>query len=907
MKRSIMGLKGCIAIVFSLVFSFSAWAQGPAAQAATGSTVSAAAGVTADDPAPFIEPTVVNEHAGQKVLFDNTHGQTAGAADWVINGGFSDFGQALADDGYYVKELRKKTPITYDDLKDYDVFVIGEANIPYKTGEQQAMKEYVNNGGSIFFIADHYNADRNKNRWDASEVFNGYRRGAYANPAKGMTDEEASSAAMQNVASSDWLSENFGVRFRYNALADITADNIVAPSESFGITQGVNAVAMHAGSTLAITNPHQAKGIVYLPKTDASWSFAVDQGVYDGGGTAEGPFVAISKSGAGKAAFIGDSSPVEDASPKYLREDTGDRKTTYDGFKEQNDGTLLVNTIEWLSKDESYTSLDGKVTLDQPTQLHDFETPEDSTEPQPEPWAAPDPGYKWYDTSTFKPGSYGSTQAALNPTYSFVHQDQLPSNERVFQIRVTADGFTPNLSEDGYKVGLYLPGGEQIGEFSSDPNTWTENYGYSTPFSMTADKNGHATKDIYVKIKADKLGDASLRLKQGSKTLTTESVTVSDVDAEPLPDDPGNTVKEGTMNEIRQMDAGQTVKAKGTITTEPGIFGGEGFYMQDKTGGIYVFQSASGYHAGDQITITATLDSYNGELELTQPTITDVSSGTVPDPAEAEAVTADNQGQLITVKNVKISDVHKADNFGTIEMTGDAGNGPFVIRVDNRTGLDYDHFSYKNGDVLNVTGVSSIFKGAYQLKPRGKDDLEYADKQPPVTEASVNCDKLSNGSCFEKATVTLKATDEASGVAKTEYRMDSGDWSSYSSPIVIEEEGHHTVEFKSVDAAGNTEATKTVNIDLTKATMAHLFKKILSIQDAPHGMKVSLLAHFAAIDLHDKLAHKFGMDTKKGQKEWAMRQKGLEKEIKRLEHLKKHFTKEDYNDLMMYFEALAKQ
>ena len=59
------------------------------------------------------------------------------------------------------------------------------------------MLQYVKNGGSIFFIADHYNADRNKNRWDSSEVFNGYRRGAWDNPAKGMSNEEANSQAMQ--------------------------------------------------------------------------------------------------------------------------------------------------------------------------------------------------------------------------------------------------------------------------------------------------------------------------------------------------------------------------------------------------------------------------------------------------------------------------------------------------------------------------------------------------------------------------------------------------------------------------------------------------------------------------------------------------------------------------------------
>lgn len=133
---------------------------------------------------------------------------------------------------------------------------------------------------------------------------------------------------MQDVASSDWLSDNFGVRIRYNALGDINANVIVNPQQAFGITNQVSSVAMHAGSTIAVTNPKIAKGIVYLPAVSSSqkWPNAVDQGVYNGGGVAEGAYVSISKVGLGKAAVIGDSSPVEDATPKYLREENGQTK-----------------------------------------------------------------------------------------------------------------------------------------------------------------------------------------------------------------------------------------------------------------------------------------------------------------------------------------------------------------------------------------------------------------------------------------------------------------------------------------------------------------------------------------------------------------------------------------------------
>jgi hypothetical protein len=48
-----------------------------------------------------------------------------------------------------------------------------------------------------------------------------------------MNTDEASSEAMNGVTSSDWLAANFGVRFRYNALGDIDATNIVDAGDCF--------------------------------------------------------------------------------------------------------------------------------------------------------------------------------------------------------------------------------------------------------------------------------------------------------------------------------------------------------------------------------------------------------------------------------------------------------------------------------------------------------------------------------------------------------------------------------------------------------------------------------------------------------------------------------------------------
>lgn len=687
-----------------------------------------------DDPAPYIEARVVNENAGKKVLFDNTHAQTAGAADWVIDGGFSDFANALADNGYYVKELRKTTPIVYEDLADYDVFVIAEPNIPFKQSEQAAMLEYVEDGGSIFFIGDHYNADRNKNRWDGSESINGYRRGAWTDPTQGMSDEEKASEAMQGVVSSDWLADNFGVRFRYNALGDVAANEIVEPSQAFGITEGVSAVAMHAGSTLAIIDPTKAKGIVYVPETDEAWGNAVDQGVYNGGGVAEGPYVAVSKIGAGKAAFIGDSSPVEDATPKYLREETGAAKTTYDGFKELDDGELLVNLIDWLGEPESYTSLDQVpgLELDEPTELFAFEQPELSTEPKPEPWSAPAAGYKWWDRSTFKPGSYGGP---IRPVYSFVHQAQLPNAEQ-FQIRVVIDNLAPNSTVSGFSTGIYLTGGTQVAQFQNADGSWPTAYGYSTAFSVTANNEGRAYKDLTVRIRPGTSGSANLRLRQNGSNLLTKTVTLANVPAEPLPDEENPIPELTSIAEARTQPEGTLVTVEGVVTTEPGAFGGQAFYLQDDTGGIYVFQTQSGFHQGDKIKITAPLVLYNTELELTTPvSIEKTGTAPLPEAVPVDRIDDSNQGQLVELQNVEIRNIITASPSGSFEFDAVKGEVSNHVRVDVRTGLSLSEFPYEEGQVVTVKGVSAIFRGLYQLKPRGLDDFALA--QAPLGQVTL--------------------------------------------------------------------------------------------------------------------------------------------------------------------------
>ena len=69
--------------------------------------------------------------------------------------------------------------------------------------------------------------------------------------------------------------------------------------------------------------------------------------------------------------------------------------------------------------------------------------------------------------------------------------------------------------------------------------------------------------------------------------------------------------------------------------------------------------------------------------------------------------------------------------------------------------------------------------------------------------------------------VTLLATDETSGIDYTKYKIDDGAWEIYVVPLTVSDDDEHTVEYYSVDNAGNEETINEVafKIDQTNPTI----------------------------------------------------------------------------------------
>lgn len=94
------------------------------------------------------------------------------------------------------------------------------------------------------------------------------------------------------------------------------------------------------------------------------------------------------------------------------------------------------------------------------------------------------------------------------------------------------------------------------------------------------------------------------------------------------------------------------------------------------------------------------------------------------------------------------------------------------------------------------------------------------DTVPPVTTLTIGTPQYMspNGTLFATDTTlfTFSATDDLSGVAKTEYQINGGAWTIYA-PFTLPTEGVYTISYRSTDNVGNIETTKqqTVSLDQT--------------------------------------------------------------------------------------------
>jgi hypothetical protein len=77
------------------------------------------------------------------------------------------------------------------------------------------------------------------------------------------------------------------------------------------------------------------------------------------------------------------------------------------------------------------------------------------------------------------------------------------------------------------------------------------------------------------------------------------------------------------------------------------------------------------------------------------------------------------------------------------------------------------------------------------------------DTTPPTVDAEVSGTQDDDGNYVDLATVTLSATDDGSGVATVEYKLDDGAWTAYTAAVAVNTPGMHMLSYRATDQAGN--------------------------------------------------------------------------------------------------------
>ncbi len=121
-----------------------------------------------------------------------------------------------------------------------------------------------------------------------------------------------------------------------------------------------------------------------------------------------------------------------------------------------------------------------------------------------------------------------------------------------------------------------------------------------------------------------------------------------------------------------------------------------------------------------------------------------------------------------------------------------------------------------------------------------------SDTTAPTTTITIPAATGSAGWYTTRPSFTLAATDNTggSGVASTEYRIDGGTWTPYTTAVSVTGEGTKLIEYRSKDSAGNVESIKsqTVKIDtvtpaVSQATTGDTTKTVtLTATDATSGV-----------------------------------------------------------------------
>ena len=153
--------------------------------------------------------------------------------------------------------------------------------------------------------------------------------------------------------------------------------------------------------------------------------------------------------------------------------------------------------------------------------------------------------------------------------------------------------------------------------------------------------------------------------------------------------------------------------------------------------------------------------------------------------------------------------------------------GGAIIRTLNKTALKIGPNNVtwngrdKKGNPVKEGRYTAVFTISGQSAGSGPDiangspayDMMLVDNTSPVTSASLYGVQGNEGWYLSDTVVNLSVDDGLSGVNLTRYQVDSGGWNDYSGNFTVGD-GTHTLDYFSIDRAGNVEQKNIIEINV---------------------------------------------------------------------------------------------
>ncbi|KQX63004.1 exo-alpha-sialidase [Paenibacillus sp. Root444D2] len=170
--------------------------------------------------------------------------------------------------------------------------------------------------------------------------------------------------------------------------------------------------------------------------------------------------------------------------------------------------------------------------------------------------------------------------------------------------------------------------------------------------------------------------------------------------------------------------------------------------------------------------------------------------------------------------------------------------------------VGYDKGTVANRDWKGYMDELQIYKYAMNEADVRKHYWRI-DKSKPVTQAAVepSVPNGANGWYTSDVTVTLSVYDDFSGVARTEYRLNSGEWKAYEGAFAVSTEGMNMLEYRSVDRAGNLEDSKSMALRIDKTAPSLIIVPDKTELWPPNGKLVPIKVDIQAVDNTSRIAN----------------------------------------------------